>query len=94
MIEDALTQSWLPATSWQVGSVVKVVSWPEYLTPKDKGDLVFGVEVRTGAPQDIPPAQNAVPATLLSSSGAEGSDGLPRLTSDGTSALLAILPVH
>jgi uncharacterized membrane protein len=94
VIEDALTQSWLPATSWQVGSVVKVVSWPEYLTPKDKGDLFFGVEVRTGAPQDIPPAQNAVPATLLSSSGAEGSDGLPRLTSDGTSALLAILPVH
>jgi uncharacterized membrane protein len=94
VMEDAWTQSWLPASQWQPGSVVRVVSWPEYFTPKDKGNLLFGVEVRTGSPDDIPPARNAVPATLISSAGAGSSDSLPRLTSSGTSALLAILPVH
>src|SRR5262249_2091623 len=49
VMEDAWTQSWLPASQWQPGSVVKVVSWPEYFTPKDKGNLLFGVEVRTGS---------------------------------------------
>jgi hypothetical protein len=93
VMEDAWTQSWLPASRWQPGSVVTVISWPEYLTPKDKGPLIFGVEVRTGAPENIPPAGNAVPATLLSTV-AGISDGLPRLTPSGTSALLGILPVH
>jgi uncharacterized membrane protein len=94
VMEDAWTQSWLPASRWQPGSVVTVVSWPEYLTPKDKGNLLFGVEVRTGSPDDIPPAENAIPATLLSGVGTGSSNGLPRLTTSGTSALLAILPVH
>jgi len=94
VMEDAWTQSWLPASRWQPGSVVTVVSWPEYLTPKDKGNLLFGVEVRTGSPDDIPPADNAIPATVLSSVGTVSSDGLPRLTTSGNSVLLAVLPVH
>ncbi|MGO8948839.1 MAG: DUF2079 domain-containing protein [Ktedonobacterales bacterium] len=93
VMEDAWTQSFLPPSQWRPGSVVTVVSWPEYLLPKDKGNLLFGVEVRAGAPQDIPKSQTAVPATLLSAAGT-GPDGLPRLTTSGNSALLAILPVY
>ena len=92
VMEDAWTQSYLPAEQWRPGSVVTVVSWPEYLLTTDKGNLLFGVEVRAGAPEEIPPASAAVPATLLSGPGA-GSAGLPRLAKNGTSALLAILPV-
>ncbi len=93
VMEDAWTQSYLPAEEWRPGSIVTVVSWPQYLLPTDKGNLIFGVEVRAGAPQDIPTARAAVPAQLLSGSG-EATGGLPRLSANGSSALLAILPVH
>ena len=90
VMQDAWTQSWLPANQWQPGSIVEVVSWPYYFTAKDKGNLILGVEVRAGAPGDVPPASAALPATLLMGI---GPNGFPRLTPKGTSALLTILPV-
>ncbi len=92
VMEDAWTQSWLPPSRWQPGQIVAVVSWPLYLTARDKGQLVFGVEVRAGAPEVMPPAQRAIPAVLLSGN-ATGPGGFPRLTPKGTSALLTIMPV-
>jgi hypothetical protein len=92
VIEDAWTQSWLPPSQWQPGQTVAVVSWPYYFTTRDKGNLVFGVEVRAGSPEDLPAAQTAVPARLLSGK-ATSLAGFPRLTPKGTSALLTIMPV-
>jgi hypothetical protein len=91
-MEDAWTQSWLPPNQWQPGQTVAVVSWPYYFTARDRGNLIFGVEVRAGVPEEMPPAKSAVPAVLLPGN-ATGPGGYPRLTPRGTSALLTIMPV-
>ncbi len=92
-ITDAFTQTWYPPSQWPVGTIVQVVSWPLYLNQNDKGNLLFGVEVRTGAPYNNPSAQDAVPA-VLPGGASPNPNGFPRLVNHGTSALLAILPVQ
>jgi uncharacterized membrane protein len=88
-----LEQPWLPSGQWQPGATIRMQTWPIYLGPKDRGDLLLGVEVRAGGPESAPPVTAAVPATIASPPPG-GAGQLPRLANNGTSALLAVVPVE
>lgn len=89
VLDDSLTQEWLPPQQWIPGRDVCLQTWPIYLQPGQAGAMLLGVEVRAGAPSDHPSLSAVVPVTGLA--GAD-SPSLPRLAPGGMSALLAVVP--
>jgi uncharacterized membrane protein len=87
-----LQQPWLPPAQWQPGATIRMQTSPIYLTQEDRGDLLLGVEVRAGTPESAPSVGAAVPASITKPA-PSAKNHLPRLTNNGTSALLAIVRV-
>lgn len=91
VINESLTQDWLPPVDWQPGQTIMVQTWPIYLNPNRPGAYTLGVEVRDGAPDQRPPATQAVQTTVA---GAPGADGLPVLNPNGPGVWLALVPLQ
>jgi uncharacterized membrane protein len=91
VVSDSLTQDFLPPVDWRPGQTIVMRTWPIYLNPSKPGVYVLGVEVRDGAPDQRPPASQAVAATLVS---LPGDGGLPRINPSGTGVLLAHVPLQ
>jgi uncharacterized membrane protein len=89
VLDDSLTQEWLPPQRWIPGQSVCLQTWPIYLQPSQRGALVFGAEVRVGNPASLPPASAVVPVTSLANA---DSPTLPRVAPDGMRALLTVVP--
>ncbi len=87
-----LQQPWLPLDQWEPGVTIRMQTPPLYLGDEDRGTLVLGVEVRDGSLNVAPPASATVPATIVKPN-SSATHPLPRLTNDGTSALLTRLQV-
>ena len=91
VIDESLTQDWLPPLDWQPGQTIMVQTWPIYLNPNRPGNYTLGVEVRAGAPDQRPPVTQAVQTTIA---GAPGADGLPVLNPNGPGVWLALVPLE
>ncbi len=91
VIDDSLTQEWLPPSQWQPGQTIMTETWPINLDPSVVGKYALGVEVRDGAPVQHPSVTQAEAVTVVTPPGA---DGLPAVSSSGTSALLAFVPLQ
>lgn len=87
-----LQQPWLPPNQWQPGATIRMQTSPIYLRPEDRGDLLLGIEVRAGTPESAPPVSAVVPASITQPA-PSGKNHLPRLTNNGTSALLDVVRV-
>jgi uncharacterized membrane protein len=91
VIDESLTQDWLPPLDWQPGQTIMVQTWPIYLNPSRPGNYTLGIEVRNGAPDQHPPVTQAVQATVA---GAPGVDGLPVSNPNGPGVWLALVPLQ
>jgi uncharacterized membrane protein len=91
VIDESLTQDWLPPLDWQPGQTIMVQTWPIYLNPSRPGNYTLGVEVRDGAPDQHPPVMQAVQATIAA---APGADGLPVMNPNGPGVWLALVPLQ
>ncbi len=91
VIDETLTQDWLPPIDWQPGQTIMAQTWPIYLDPTQVGTYTLGVEVRAGAPDQHPAAAQAVAATVLTTPGA---NGLPVASPGGRGAFIAFVPLR
>ncbi len=91
VIDESLTQDWLPPVDWLPGQTIVAQTWPIYLDPTKPGNYIFGVEVRDGAPDQHPPVTQSVSATVVTPPGASG---LPEVNPKGPGAWLAIVPLQ
>ncbi|MEO7000191.1 MAG: DUF2079 domain-containing protein, partial [Ktedonobacterales bacterium] len=65
VFEDLVGQEWLAPQQWTPGRTVCLTTWPIYLTPDLRGQLLLGAEARAGAPADNPPVTATLPITSL-----------------------------
>lgn len=91
VVDESLTQYWLPPAVWQPGQTIMTKTWPVYLDPSRPGVYTLGVEVRDGAPDQHPPVTQAVATTVLTPPGA---NGLPALNTRGPGVSLAFVPLQ
>lgn len=91
VMDDSLTQEWLPPSQWLPGQTIMIQTWPINLDPSVAGDYTLGVEVRDGAPDQHPPVSQVVTVTVMTPAEA---NGLPVVSSNGKSALLTFVPLQ
>lgn len=90
-VRDSVTQDWLPPTAWQVGSIVRVESWPLYLGPLRRGTIRVSTQVREGAP-DTQPTEDAA---LVVTPATDASDSKPpRVVEGGLAVFLEDIAVR
>ncbi|HEX9037843.1 MAG TPA: DUF2079 domain-containing protein [Ktedonobacterales bacterium] len=91
VLDDSLTQEWLPPQQWEPGQTILIETWPINLDPSITGAYVLGIEVRNGAPPEHPPVSQNVPCEVLTPPGA---GGLPAVTAGGRGAALTTILVQ
>jgi uncharacterized membrane protein len=91
VLDDSLTQEWLPPSAWRPGQTILSQTWPINLKPTVTGEYALEVEVRDGAPDTHPPVSQSVATTLNAASGA---NGLPMVNPSGKGVLLAQIPLR
>ena len=93
-VTDSVTQEWLPPSAWTPGAVVRVQTWPLYMGPLQRGTITVSAQVRSGAPETLPPQDTAIAAMPARTASGGYTARMPRFSEGGTAVLLAAIAVR